>query len=170
MGKTFKVTVEEMTPDDDGDLMGKVVAEFMSPGEVLARFVPGTVAEILGAEQVAVTVGVPQGEHVREWKTDALGTPLAPIDSGQPETAEQKQKRKRRTKAEIEADRAAQALGFRDAAHQAEVQEQVGQGPTGDGDADLRATAVYAQNGPADASLPAPAATQPPAVPFNPFQ
>lgn len=106
MGKIYRVTVEELTPDGDGDLMGRTVAEFMSPAEVLARFVPGAVAELLGAERAAVTVVLPQ---------DVPEQDEAPTEVGQPQTAEQKQRRRRRTKAEIEAEKqpeqAAAAVG-----------------------------------------------------------
>lgn len=66
------------------------------------------------------------------------------------------QKRKRRTKAEIAADEAAQAAGFRDAAHQ---REATASGPGAD-------PASAAQQSPPGEQ--APAEHQPPA-PFNPF-
>jgi hypothetical protein len=70
--------------------------------------------------------------------------------------------RTRRTKAQKAADDAAQAEGYRDAAHKAEVlsssslaQIAPSDGPTGDGDADLAAAATVAQMGAENEAMPA---------------
>jgi hypothetical protein len=162
MGETdvnnhYRVIVEVLTPDADGDLMGKTVLELMGPSELLARFAPGAVAEQLGAERAAVTVVMPE---------DMPTSPLPPgVDSPPSEPLPQAEapKRKRRTKAEKEADDAAQALGFRDAAHRAEAATA----------AEVASESLPAPE-PADDPVPevspvAPGQQTEPAVPYNPF-
>lgn len=150
MTTEYRVTVEKIERDEDGDPRGSVVLELLAPGAMLARFAPGAVAEVLGAERAAVTVVMPQDvPEGDEPDTPAVNPerhyrPAAEPAAGDVPAAEPT-KRKRRTKAEIAADKEAQALGFRDAAHRAEaaaVATAPGDGPTGDGDADLAALAA----------------------------
>lgn len=95
------------------------------------------------------------------------------------ETVEQATKRKRRTKAEIAADKEAQAAGFRDAAHRAEVESAQGGAQAAGGDqvpAEVP-SGPQAPAGPAAevvvGSVPGPIVTEaaPAAVapPYNPF-
>ena len=124
MGKRYTVTVQmiEDVPDPAGGTMldYTTVLDLTGPGEMLARFAPGAVAETLGAERAAVTVVMPQD-------VPTPGTPgldrltFVPEPTGEGEPAKP---RTRRTKAQKAADDAAQALGFRDAAHRAEVEAQ----------------------------------------------
>lgn len=167
----YRVTIERMTPDADGDLMGKTVGEFMGPSEQLARFVPGAVAEALGAERVAVTTVMPQ---------DAPTTFAEPRDADEqpaPAPAAEAPKRKRRTKAEIAADTEAQSLGYRDAAHRAEAEQPAPEAGAEEAAVGAAAGAMQqcANSAPAEAGYttpdgPAPAST-PVAEgrPYNPF-
>lgn len=157
----YRVTIERLTPDADGDLIGgKVVGEYMGPGEQLARFVPGAVAETLGAERVAVTTVMPQDVPTTFAELrDADEQPT-------PAPAAEAPKRKRRTKAEIAADTEAQSLGYRDAAHRAEAEAATEADsphpmPTPEQDA----AADYTPPVAAPAPVPAPSG----AAPYNPF-
>lgn len=154
MTDRYRVSVEHVEQDADGDDVYRTVAEFMAPRGALGAFVPNIVAGILGSgpthpQDGAEAHAYPQSpaEYAAQQVEDAA------------DEAAGKPKRTRRTKVQIAADKAAQALGFRDAAHQAEV---AGSAPTV-----LPAPTLAIVPPPAEpAAAPAPAA---PAAPYNPF-
>lgn len=164
-------TLNENGAEVDRDYVS--VIEFEAPADSLLRFAPAEVAVALGAPGIAVTV-MPERETV-PGDTEADEAPEPEPAPGEPA----KPTRKRRTKAEKAADDAAQAEGYRDAAHKAEVDRaKDGDGPTGDGDADLAAAAglpVVVDDGVPNgvAVMGAPAATPAPVAdttpPWNPF-
>lgn len=182
-------TLNENGAEVDRDYVS--VIEFEAPADSLLRFAPAEVAVALGAPGIAVTV-MPERETVPgDAEADSYPQDV-PEATGSGESA--RPTRKRRTKAEKAADDAAQAEGYRDAAHKAEVlamaeadRAKDGDGPTGDGDADLAAAAAGlpvavddgVPNGVAvmgvPAATPAPVADSAPqgeatpAAPWNPF-
>jgi hypothetical protein len=154
MTDRYRVSVERVEQDAEGDDVYRTVAEFVAPRAALACFAPGVVASMLGAgpvhpQDAAETDAYPQSpaEYAAQQVEDAA------------DEAAGKPKRTRRTRAQVAADKAAQALGFRDAAHHAE------------------ASAATAAVTPALAIVPPPPAEQPavqvpvaPAAPYNPFR
>lgn len=157
MTDRYRVSVERVEQDADGDDVYRTVAEFMAPRGALAAFVPNIVAGILGsgpapAQDSAEADAYPQSaeESSAQQAQDAA------------DEAAGKPKRTRRTKAQIAADNAAQALGFRDAAHQAEV---AGGAPTV-----LPAPALAIVPPPAAEQQPAAQVPVAPAAPYNPFR
>jgi hypothetical protein len=213
-------TLNENGAETDRDYVS--VIEFEAPADALLRFAAAEVAAALGAPGVAVTVypepqQVPAGEanEVRETLVPTPHPSIAATAEVHARVAEREAdaapaaeapKRTRRTKAQKAADDAAQAEGYRDAAHKSEVlagsslaQTVPGEGPTGDGDADLAAASLVTRmaaendamptpvpvvsdpnvpNGvavyvPADVASPlpanGPASSEPPAAPWNPF-
>jgi hypothetical protein len=189
-------TLNENGAETDRDYVS--VIEFEAPADALLRFAAAEVAAALGAPGVAVTV---MPERVAETPPVTLAAEPAQAPA---ETESSRPTRTRRTKAQKAADDAAQAEGYRDAAHKAEVlamaeadRAKDGDGPTGDGDADL-AAAIEAtrQSIPADVQaglapgapvvidgnalngvpvmptpepVPAGSDSAPPAAPWNPF-
>lgn len=162
MQKMIRVLVVEEWETEDGRPESATLFEAASRDRgQLARFAPVEVAAALGVEAWSL---MPQQQVVMSADMPAPGSPgldrLTLVPEPMTEGPTEKPKRLRRTKAQIKADEDAQAAGFRDAAHQAEVQganvaqaaeEGSGQGPTGNGDADL-ATAAAAMQQHANAS------------------
>jgi hypothetical protein len=159
MTDRYRVSVERVEQDADGDDVYRTVAEFMAPRGALAAFVPNIVAGILGS-------GPTHPQDAAEADTYPQSAEASSAQQAQDaaDEAAGKPKRTRRTKAQIAADNAAQALGFRDAAHQAEV---AGGAPTV-----LPAPALAIVPPPAaeqQPAAPAPSAAAAPAAPYNPF-
>lgn len=104
MSDRYKVMVERITLDNDGDDTYETVAELLAPREQLARFAPGVVAEVLGApatatggvitagaltlvgEQGPKPVAAPAPRRGRRPKTEAA--PEAPTAEGEPAAPE----------------------------------------------------------------------------------
>jgi ribonuclease E len=188
--------VQEWQDADTGDYRSSTMLELAAPAAMLARFAPEQVLAALyalaGTEPEAVPAAVadevdvpavnPPGHYRAAEQGDAA---LVHVPDAEP-TGEIKPKRKRRTKAEIEADRQREASG---------QAAPTGEGPTGDGDADLAVygtaaapepAAYTTPDGPVVAEAPAPVpasepATAPPAAapavpagpdgaPWNPFK
>lgn len=150
MTDRYRVSVEHVEQDADGDDVYRTVAEFMAPRGALAAFVPNVVAGILGSGPTH-----PQEDAEADTYPQSAEASSAQQEQDAADEAAGKPKRTRRTKAQIAADNAAQALGFRDAAHQAEAM----------------ATGT-AMAPPAPAIVPPPVPEQPtsqPAAPYNPF-
>jgi len=132
----------------EGATEDETLFEIAGPARRVMRIAPGAVLEAMDEDQRERAEGEPERSVADRVFDSAVAAGGA--GSEQPDQAETP-KRKRRTKAEIEADNAAVAAGFRDAAHQAEA----GQQPA--------AAAPPA----ADPAIETPA---PPRGPFNPFQ
>jgi hypothetical protein len=130
----------------EGETKDETLFELLGSATLLARLVPGALLDVLGADPDAQ--GAPDAESAAE-RQDA-----ADEAAGRP-------KRTRRTKAQIAADNAAQALGFRDAAHQAEAAA-----PT---DGTPAPVTVPAPAAPLPVAPTLPAADASPAPPYNPF-
>jgi hypothetical protein len=143
----------------------------------LARFAPVEVLETLATEggvELAVDAVVqapgPAETPKRETPAELVERVFAPGPEGAlPQAvidatvaAVEAPKRKRRTKAEIAADSAAQAAGFRDAAHQAEAERE--SHPSAGADP----TAVFGWPAPTPSVAPEPVAAAP-AERFDPF-
>lgn len=133
------------------------VVAFDGPAERLLRFAPGEVAAALGGEPAAQDAAHPQA---------ALRVVQGAQRQSEPVTQAETPKRKRRTNAEIAADKAAQAAGFRDAAHQQETEAALAR-------IDKAAEAAPApeQNQVPVTEHVAASPTEPvaPAAPYNPF-
>ena len=170
MPETYVVSVQRIVKVTDPETGREIdrdyatVLNFEAPAEALLRFAPAEVAAALGAQRAAVTVHPERREALDSPETSStpqdVDETLPPADQS---PAAVGTKRKRRTKLEKAADDEAQALGYRDAAHRAEVEAAPagndGEGPTGDGDADL-AVAEQAAGAPSVLATPVP---QPPA-------
>jgi hypothetical protein len=193
MGDTYRVTIVRET-GSGGEFESETLFEVAGGIGLVARIAPGALVDALRA---ADEEGVPDAGALADRVMDAAaaaGAPVAP--SSHPFQGEQP-KRKRRTKAEIAADAEAQAAGYRDAAHRAEVEAQqqaaaTATGPalpemTPDGPIVPEQSTAPAANVPADVAALAPSAaalaggnpTGAPAatahapvetVPFNPFE
>jgi hypothetical protein len=182
MRKVTRVTVvEEWTDPATGETHYDTTFEAASKDSAqLARFVPAEVAAALGAPGAAVTIYPPRQDEADEaaapeedersggYQGDPVPAEVQSIPDARP-------KRARRTKAEKAADDAAQELGYRDRFHRAEAEQaaaagSTGEGPTGNGDADLAAAAGpqaghTTPDGPVAESAPAGV----PDAPYNPF-
>lgn len=120
MGIIYRVTVtaEETTPGSDYDT--ETLFELAGGAELIGRLAPAAVIEAVAQRTEAVRAGL--AERVMDAAA-AAGAPVAP--ASHPFQGEQPARRPRRTKAQIAADTEAQSLGFRDAAHRAEVEAVV---------------------------------------------
>jgi hypothetical protein len=161
MGEIYRVAVQRVVRliDENGretDREYVSVVEFEAAPESLLRFAPAEVAAALGAPGAAVTV-YPEPQRVPETLVPTPHPLAEVVERAFPAQADASadagaSKRTRRTKAQKAADDAAQAEGYRDAAHKAEVlamaerdRERDQTEVTGDGDADLAAAALAAQ-------------------------
>jgi hypothetical protein len=99
MTNKYRVLVEEITSDDDGDEFYSTIVELTAPAAVLATFAPNVVAQALDAGN-----GTPH-ERPNEPSRSPADATLPESPNGTTETT----KRRRRTKAEIAADEAAKA-------------------------------------------------------------
>jgi hypothetical protein len=96
--KRYRVMVEEITVDGDGDDTYRTVVELMATADVLGAFAPAAVSQALG-----VSVPAPLPVHVAEPDVEVRTEPVAaPVE---------KTKRTRRTKEQIAADEAAKTAG-----------------------------------------------------------
>lgn len=109
------VTAEETAPGSDYD--SETLFELAGGAELIGRLAPAAVIEAVAQRTEAVRAGL--AERVMDAAA-AAGAPVAP--ASHPFQGEQPARRPRRTKAQIAADTEAQSLGFRDAAHRAEVE------------------------------------------------
>lgn len=156
----YRVIVEQVGDDKDETLF-----EIVGAASLVQSVVPGVLDAVLsGSDEVR-----PLADRVFDSAVDAeradRAAPGGPVEPP-------KQTRPRRTKAQIAADKEAEGLGFRDAAHRAEVEAQQAGQPTVEAPP-IPAPALPEQASPAapvtaPASVPADAA--PPAQPWNPFQ
>ena len=103
----YRVTI---TREDGEDF--ETVIEVAGSGAFLVRIAPTMIAEALAEAALSDT---PQRVVVGSGDVSAMTSAVAATEAPAPP------KRPRRTKAQIAADEAAQAAGFRDAAHQAEA-------------------------------------------------
>lgn len=140
---------------------------------LVMKLAPGALVDAL--REACEDVPAPLAEQVMDAAA-AAGAPVVP--NSHPFQGAEPAKRKRRTKAEIAADEAAVAAGYRDAAHQAEVVAQQAGQPTVETIPVPAAEAAPAATVPAEAPQPAaPVAVtttfesaSPAAAPFNPFE
>lgn len=98
----------------EGETKDETLFELSGSAVLVARLVPGALLDVLSADPDAQ--GAPDEQAQEDAADEAAGRP----------------KRTRRTKAQIAADEAAKAAGFRDAAHQAEVTATSVPAPTPD--------------------------------------
>lgn len=113
-----KYRVIVLREDDEAD---ETLFEIAGSAALVGRLVPGALIEALEAddERDAATSPAAPAVNVADRVFDGAVTAGAAAEaqqSGEPV------KRARRTKAQIAADKEAQGLGFRDAAHRAEVE------------------------------------------------
>ena len=151
MGDIYRVTI--VRENNDGEQFeSETVLEVAGSAQRVARAVKRELDDLSGDGQA--TVPAEQLAAVQPSLADRVFDQAV---AGQP--VSEPVKRKRRTNAEIAADKAAVAAGYRDAAHQAEAeaQQQV--------EAEPVSPAEAPESVPAE---PAPAAT--PAAPYNPFE
>jgi len=150
--ETYRVYVEKVIQDSDGDSAYTTVIELMAPREQLARFAPGVVAEALGANtMVRVDNSTATFTSTFQAENPAPTDIAAEIDSvTRDETGQVTTRRRRRTKAEMEAARAAE-----EAAEQARARELT---------RDADAATVVAETLVADG-----ATAKAPEAPYNPF-
>lgn len=140
----YKVTVTRL----DDDAYVETLFELAGSAALVQGIVPGVLDTVLAQSSR-------EGDRTiadRVFDAAATAGRAAEQQAEGGETDEQKTKRTRRTKAQIAADKEAQGLGFRDAAHRAEVESSLAQQRVADGPASV-------------ASLPEGAVPVPPAAP-----
>jgi hypothetical protein len=115
MGDVYRVSIVRETGSGE-DYETETLFEVAGGIGMVVRIAPGALVDALRAANEDVPPSE-LAERVMDAAREA-GAPVAP--ASHPFQGEHP-KRKRRSKAEIAADEAAKALGFRDAAHQAEV-------------------------------------------------
>lgn len=135
----------------------------------VARIAPGALLDVL-AEDEGNWADTERALADRVFDSAAAAGAAAEQQAAGPdgETVEQATKRKRRTKAEIAADKEAQAAGFRDAAHRAEAEQQA----VAVGVPAATAPQVAADGAGAGVLLQQPPVIEQPAAvaaPYNPF-
>lgn len=125
MGTRYVIAVMKVEDTEEGQYSTRDTTLFEAthadPAR-LARFAPEEVLAVL-AEAAGVEIAVPAVGLLPRPEMTPEEESAAEI----PAPAEDKPKRSRRTKAQIEADKAAQAAGFRDAAHRATEQRLDGE-------------------------------------------
>jgi hypothetical protein len=167
MDKYRVIVMREGTTEDE------TLFEIAGSAALVQGIVPGVLDTVLGsqADEAARSLA----DRVFDGAV-AAGTG-AEQQGGAPKFADAepvKQTRNRRTKAQIAADKEAQDLGFRDAAHRAEVEAQQQVHPGGPDPSAVPAEPVAAPVPPV-AETPPPAtpvqapAGEPAAAPWNPF-
>jgi hypothetical protein len=155
MGTIYRVTVVAETTDAQGGYeSSETLFELAGGADMVARIAPSALGDALSAEAP---------ETLADRVMDGAAAVGAPV--------EQRPRRPRRTKAQIAADEAAVAAGFRDAAHRAEVESHDAEprlphpDPTvAAGMAAAPSAASYAPPSPVPAAVAAP-----PAGDYNPF-
>ena len=165
----------------EGTAEDETLFEIAGSASLVGRVVPSALVDALDGD-VQERAGVPaSGRELADRVFDAAtaaGVAAEQQAAGPAgETAEQATKRKRRTKAEIAADKEAVALGFRDAAHRAEVERAQAPHPGGPDPAAVPAEVPSDYVPPAGAvvagTLPGAIVTEPAAAPvappYNPF-
>jgi hypothetical protein len=161
MATIYRVTV---TTENEGDY--ETLFELAGGPTLIGKLAPDAIIEAIATRTEAVHANV--AERVMDGAMAAMpapdGTPAPQAPAGEGD----KPKRSRRTRAQIAADEAAQAAGFRDAAHQAEVTALQQPSRVADG-----APETYV---PPPAAVPAPSVATGDAAPppanepvFNPF-
>jgi hypothetical protein len=115
MGDIYRVTIVRESGTGES-YESETVFEVAGGSALVARIAPGALSDALRAA----------GEQVPEVLQQQGPAPVGAVDIQDAD----KPKRNRRTKAQIAADEAAQAAGFRDAAHQAEAAAQQAGQPT----------------------------------------
>lgn len=179
MDKYRVIVLREGTDADE------TLFEIAGPATMVAKLAPAALLDALVGDAAEVAYpGRDVADRVFDQATaaGAAAEAQATTPSGGPagETEAESTKRKRRTKAQIAADNEAQGLGFRDAAHRAEVESQqqvpaptVAATTTFEGAAPVPpAVPTEVPSGfPAATSVPAtpPAAPAGDAPPWNPF-
>lgn len=154
----------------EGDSTDETLFEIAGPASLVQHVVPGALDAVLSGSEVGATSERSLADRVFDAAV-AAGTD-AERQQDEADEAAGKPKRNRRTKAQIAADKEAQALGFRDAAHRAEVESQQ--------QASVTTTTALAGAVPVPAEAPSglvpPASPVPPAdapsgvaPPWNPF-
>jgi hypothetical protein len=140
--------------------------EIAGSAGLVQQIVPAVLDTVL-AEGWAATAAAGRSLADRVFDSVIAADAAAEAEQDAADEAAGKPKRTRRTKAQIAADKEAQAAGFRDAAHRAEVESTVAAAPPeaviAGGPA---AAAAYA---PSAIVTEAPAASGGDAAPWNPF-
>jgi hypothetical protein len=161
----YRVTVlREGTTEDE------TLFEIAGGAVLVGRLVPAALLDVLSADPEA------QGEPERSLADrvfDSVVSAGAAAEAQANGDAAEGPKRTRRTKAQIAADKEAQGLGFRDAAHRAEVESQQ-QAPAVTATTTFEGAAPVPPAGEVVAgSVPGAIVTGPPAAPvappYNPF-
>lgn len=171
MGTIYRVTVlREGTTEDE------TLFELAGSASLLARLAPGALLEAMDEDGDARAVqqyDEGRAASIANRVFDSAVSAGAAAEAQANGDAAEGPKRTRRTKAQIAADKEAQGLGFRDAAHRAEVESQQ-QAPAG-----VTATTTFEGAAPVPpagevvaGSVPGAIVTgppAPPAAPYNPF-
>lgn len=173
----YRVTVlREGTTEDE------TLFEIAGGAVLVGRLVPAALLDVLSADPEA------QGEPERSLADRVFDSAVSAGAEAEQDAADDsagRPRRTRRTKAQIAADKAAQALGFRDHAHRVEVEGANGAQAAEEG---VQVTTTFAGATPVPAEVPSgfvpPAgevvvgsvpgaivteAPAPPAAPYNPF-
>lgn len=163
----------------EGTDADETLFEIAGPARRLMRIAPGAVLDSLDEDEqeragstplagreLAERVFDSASAAARAAETQGAGVPANVADESAAIEAA-KTKRKRRTKAEIAADEAAQAAGFRDAAHRAEAEAQQQQTAPGGPDP-ATVTTTFEGTAPVPPAAPAPAPAGD-GEPWNPF-
>jgi hypothetical protein len=159
MDKYRVIVMRESSAEDE------TLFEIAGSASLVQNVVPGVLDAVLsGSEEVRSLAD-------RVFDSATAAGREAERQGEAPETEEAKTKRNRRTKAQIAADKEAQGLGFRDAAHRAEAESQQQVHPGGPDPAAVPAE-VPSGFAPVPPAVPAPSVATgdpAPAAPYNPF-
>jgi|SRR5690349_19185477 len=179
MNRYRVIVLREGTTEDE------TLFELAGSAVMVGRIVPGALLDVLSADPEAQGETAPPPSSVVADRVfdaavaaGAAGAAAEAQSSGQPADADEgKTRRPRRTKAQIAADKEAQGLGFRDAAHRAEVEsQQQGAAPVQLAYAPPAGEVVVGSvpgpivtEAPAAVASPGPMTESPDAAPWNPF-
>jgi hypothetical protein len=174
MGDIYRVTIVRENSDGE-QFESETVLEVAGGAQRVARAVTRELSDLFGETE---PTPLPQRQLADVMFDAAISGQQVPAavlaPNGHPFQNAEPVKRTRRTKAQIAADNAAQGLGYRDAAHRAEVEAQ--EAEVEDREAAAAVTeptesAAGAVSPAAPESVPAEATpeAQPAEVPFNPF-
>jgi hypothetical protein len=156
MGTIYRVTVVAETTDAQGGYeSSETLFELAGGADMVARIAPSALGDALSAEAP---------ETLADRVMDGAAAAGAPV--------EQRPRRPRRTKAQIAADEAAVAAGFRDAAHRAEVESHDAEPRLPHPDPTVAAGMAAAPSPAGPVTAQAMAGTMPPPPPagdYNPF-
>lgn len=171
---TYRVSIVRET-GSGSDYETETVFEVAGSIGLVLKVAPGALSDALriAGEQENVPGAAGLAERVMD-SAAATGAPVVP--SSHPFQGDQPAKRTRRTKAQVAADKEAEGLGYRDAAHRAEVestQQQAAPAVPAEPEQVAAPVAVESLNtnqGAGDGSSVAGLQAGVPAAPYNPFE